>query len=91
VKITRIVNGTIMEFELTPRELEHAYREQQHNYDVEDVRSYHAEAAEDNEWRELTDDEIERAAEYSRDYQDSNDDMSESLWNCVHDAIMRVL
>lgn len=37
--ITRIINGTAHDFELTPEELYSAYFEQEHNLDREDVET----------------------------------------------------
>lgn len=49
--IKRNINGTEVEIELTPMELAQAYMEEQHNYDVEDIRNvfdgYEADFGED--------------------------------------------
>ena len=37
--ITRTINGTAVEIELTAQEMRDAYEEQQHKYDCDDVRT----------------------------------------------------
>lgn len=39
MKITRTINGTAVEIELTAQEMREAYDEQQHNYDCDSVRA----------------------------------------------------
>lgn len=39
MKITRTINGTAVEIELTAQEMRAAYDEQQHEYDCDDVRT----------------------------------------------------
>ena len=39
MKITRTINGSAVEIELTAQEMREAYEEQHHNYDCDDVRT----------------------------------------------------
>lgn len=43
MKIQRVVNGQVMEFELTPDELYSAFEEKQHLFDIEDAKNQNSE------------------------------------------------
>ena len=55
--IKRIINGKPVEIKLTQSEMWDAYREQEHKFDMEDVRHW----LEEDE-QELTDEQIDDAA-----------------------------
>lgn len=82
MKIIRTVNGQEMTFELTDIELFNAYEEKQRMYDVEDV-----EIVAESEDIELTNEQIQEAAEWYRHYRAN----SESWTYSVREAITRVL
>lgn len=84
--IKRIINGKIVEIELTAQELQNAYFEQEHYYDMEDVQSALKEAD-----REFTGDQISKAAYLARKWMDGNDVIAECRWNCIDEAIEEVL
>ena len=92
--ISRIINGTMVNIELSAGELREAYMEQERNYDMEDVRSllnqenYYWKAG---EAPKLTDEQVENAALIARDWMDDNDVIAECRWDCIADAIKEVL
>lgn len=88
MKIKRNVNGQDMEFELTWQEMWETYTEQEHLFRMEDVRSY---AEEEECGKELTEEQIDRAADLVTEWLDGNDGVSETLWAIVGDAIREVL
>lgn len=73
MKITRIVNGIPMEFELTPSELTDAYQEGQEEYDKADCQAVY-----DGEFYdcsvEMTDEILTRCAKYYRKEVDDSGD-----------------
>lgn len=79
--IKREVNGQMMEFELTERELRDAYFEQEHNFDMEDVRNFDVPCPEEY---------VSKVASLARNYMDTNDCMAEDRWNCIELAIKEV-
>ena len=83
--IKRTINGVEMEFELTSMELHEAYFEQEHYYDMEDVKSALEEAD-----REFTEDQISEAAYLARKWMDGNDVIADCRWNCIDEAIEEV-
>lgn len=92
MKIKRNVNGQDMEFELTWQEMWETYTEQEHLFRMEDVRNYVAECAEDaDDVPELTEEQIDRAADLVTEWMDENDGVSETQWAIVDDAIKEVL
>lgn len=98
MKIERIINGHRVEIELTPQEMYDAYFEQEHNFDMEDVRSmldedhwYYTDEAGDPAWPEMTDEQISDAASLAREWMDGNDHMAECRWDCISDAMKEVL
>lgn len=86
MKIKRIINGKPVEIKLTQSEMWDAYREQEHEFDMEDVRHW----LEEDE-RELTDEQIDDAAYWAREWMDENDHISELRWDIIHDAIKEAL
>ena len=86
MKINRIINGQKIEIELTEHEMWSAYREQEHVFDIEDVRDWLEERG-----RELTDEQINDAAWWARQWMDENDYISELRWDIIHDAIKEAL
>ena len=84
--ITRIINGERTDIKLTDMEMHYAFTEYQHKCDVWDICYYIAENGE----IQLTAEEIDRAAYISREYQDASDDIGESCFICVRDAIEQV-
>lgn len=88
MKIKRNVNGQEMEFELTGNEMWQAYREQEHLFLVEDVRGYIEEM---DGVPELTEEQIDRVIDLVTEWMDKNDNISETRWAIVDDAIEEVL
>ena len=84
--IKRIINGKPVEITLTQSEMWDAYREQEHEFDMEDVRHW----LEEDE-QELTDEQIDDAAYWAREWLDSNDHISELRWDIINDAIKEAL
>lgn len=84
--IKRIINGIIVEIKLTEHEMWDAYREQEHEFDMEDVRHW----LEEDE-QELTDEQIDDAAYWAREWMDDNDTIAEIRWNIIDDAIKEAL
>lgn len=84
--IKRVINGKPVEIKLTEHEMWDAYREQEHEFDMEDVRHW----LEEDE-QELTDEQIEDAACWAREWLDDNDHISELRWDIIHDAIKEAL
>lgn len=90
--IKRIINGKEIEIKLTEREMWDIYREQEHKFDMEDVRGY----IEDIDWEdgerppEMSDDQIDEAAFWMREWIDSNDVVGDIRWDCIRDAIEKV-
>lgn len=78
MKIVR--NG--VEYELTLRELDAAYRECKHDYFVEDVKS----KAEDM-GIDLTNKDIDDIADCAEDALSNCDSYYEDYWMCIEDAI----
>ena len=60
--IKRMINGVEMEFELTQHEMWGAYREQEHEFDKEDIRSTLEQIDDDRIPSTLTDEQIDDAA-----------------------------
>ena len=86
--ITRNINGVNVGIELTETELYDAYKEQEHIYDMEDVRQYWEYPDMDKDGRtRLTDEQISEIAYLSREYQNNADSIMDTLWECVDDAI----
>ena len=86
--ITRWINGVKVKIELTKTELYDAYKEQQHIFDMDDVRHYweYDEMDEDGRTR-LTDEQISDIADISREFQNESDVILDRIWNCVDEAI----
>lgn len=93
MKIERIVNGKKTEIELTENELCLAYREQQHLFDMEDVRSYVENIDWDDDDRppEMTEDQIDEAAFWVREWLDESDTIGDVRWDCIREAIEKVM
>ena len=89
--IKRTINGVEMEFELTNQEMWNAYREQEHEYDKEDVRSTLEDIDDDRIPSALSDEQIDDAAWWVREWMDENDNMAETRWEIIHDAILKVI
>lgn len=90
--IKREVNGKMMEFELTYNEMCNAYFEQEHVFDMEDVRAYYDYDDETSgDRRRLTEEHAEEVATLAREWMDENDGIAETRWNCIDDAIKEVL
>lgn len=89
--IKRIINGNSVEIALTEHELWEAYREQEHEFDKEDVVSMWEDMNEDEELPEMTEEQIETAADCVREWLDANDNISEIRWDIIRDAIMEEL
>ena len=85
MKIKRIINDKIVEIELTSTELHEAYFEQEHYYDMEDVKSALEEAG-----CEFTENQISEAAYLARKWMDGNDVIADCRWNCIDEAIEEV-
>lgn len=88
--IKRIINGKMTEITLDSHELYRAWAEEEHIFDVENVRNF----LEDNAGLsvpQFTDDQIDRMARRSAEYMDDNDTVSEILWDCVSDAVEYVM
>lgn len=88
MKISRNVNGENMEFELTWHEMWQAYTEQEHLFRMEDVRGYIEEM---DGVPELTEEQIDRAADFVTEWMEENDGVAETLWSIVDDAIKEVM
>lgn len=84
--IKRIINGKPVEIKLTQSEMWDAYREQEHEFDMEDVRHW----LEEDE-QELTDEQIDDAAYWARQWMDENDHIAEIRWDIIDDAIKEAL
>ena len=84
--IKRIINGKPVEIKLTQSEMWDAYREQEHEFDMEDVRHWLEE-----DGQELTDEQIDDAACWAREWMDENDHMAEIRWDIIDDAIKEAL
>ena len=91
MKINRIINGQRVEIELTQREMWDAYREQEHEFDMEDVRSTLEDIDDDEVPTTLTDEQIDDAAHWAREWMDGNDHMAEIRWDIMNDAIKEAL
>lgn len=98
MKIKRTINGESVEIELTETELVLAYREQQHEFTMMDVRSllendeyYWTDENGDSHPPELTDEQVDDAACWAQEWLDENDHISEVRWDIIHDAIEEVL
>lgn len=89
--IKRIINGKIVEIELTQQEMWDAYREQEHEFDKEDVRSTLEDIDDDRITSALTDEQIDDAARWAREWMDESDNMAETRWEIIHDAILEVI
>ena len=89
--IKRIINGQPVEITLTEHELWEAYREQEHEFDKEDVVSMWEDMAEDEELPEMTEEQIETVADCVRKWLDANDHISEIRWDNIRDAITEEL
>ena len=91
MKIERIINGETVTIELTESEMWDAYREQEHIFDMEDVRSWFDEMDDDSLPESLTDEQVDDAACWAREWIDDNDHIAECRWDCINDAIKEVL
>ena len=89
--IKRIINGKIVEIELTQHEMWDAYREQEHEFDKEDVRSTLEDIDDDRIPPTLTEEQIDDAARWAREWMDANDNMAETRWENIRDAILEVV
>ena len=89
--ISRIINGTMVNIELSAGELWEAHTEWKKNDDRNGVLEVWDNEYEDNEWRELTDDEIDYIADVLDDFDCENESIGESRWQCIYDAIKEVL
>ena len=81
MKITR--NG--INFELTEQELTDAYAEKELYYMSEDVK--HVLEEEGIETEELSEDDVENAAQLAIRYRDNSDNYGEAIWTAVKQAI----
>lgn len=89
--IKRIINGKIVEITLTEHEMWNAYREQEHEFDMEDVRSTLDDIDDDGIPVTLTDEQIDDAAYWAREWMNDNDHMAEIRWDIINDAIKEAL
>ena len=89
--IKRIINGKPVEIKLTEHEMWDAYREQEHEFDMEDVRSTLEDIDDDEVPTTLTDEQIDDAACWARQWMDENDHMAEIRWDIINDAIKEAL
>lgn len=89
--IKRVINGKLVEIKLTQSEMWDAYREQEHEFDMEDVRSTLEDIDDDEIPETLTDEQIDDAACWAREWLDDNDHISELRWDIIHDAIKEAL
>lgn len=89
--IKRLINGKEIEIKLTEHEMWDAYREQEHEFDMEDVRSTLKDIDDDEIPETLTDEQIDDAACWAREWLDDNDHISELRWDIIHDAIKEAL
>lgn len=89
--IKRTINGKPVEITLTEYEMWEAYREQEHEFDKEDVVSMWEDMNEDEELPEMTEEQIETVADCVRKWLDANDNISEIRWDNIRDAIMEEL
>lgn len=100
MKITREINGATVEIELTDNELWSAYAEQEHKFDIQDVRdiltdyedaeykgpiTWIRDNEDENSAVVLTDDDIDRIAYRLRKFHDWKDD-GDWLYDSVIEA-----
>lgn len=88
MKISRMVNGETKEFILTKDELYNAFEEQQHIFDMEDVRSYFDNYSEEDYLREygLSSDAVkDRFSEIAYEMR-RNIDKYDMDWRCAREA-----
>ena len=92
MKIVRVIDGKTHEIELTWQEVRMAYLEEADNCDREDVRTYAEWFAENDErFKNISEDEIARAAVKYRKSLDEWDELGEARYDFAEDAILEVI
>lgn len=89
--IKRTINGVEMEFELTKQEMWYAYCEEEHEFDKQDVRSTLVDIDDDRIPPALTEEQINDVACLAREWMNENDNMAETRWEIIHDAILEAI
>ena len=91
MKIERVINGQKIEIELTKSEMWSAYREQEHLFDMEDIRSAVESIDDDEIPSTLTDEQIDDAACWARGWMDDNVHILDCRWKIIYNAIREVI